>query len=179
MIFFFFFSSRRRHTRSLRDWSSDVCSSDLLCVGNGMVMEIINDVMRVYNPDGTPAKGVEDLNTFFGYAPAIIRGTPNVFGPFATDPSCYYDKDTNRWFADMLTIDVFAKNDPAHHCTGIAPYGQATTPTNPNACLGDYPHLGADANGIYLTTNEYSFFGNDFHGAQVYALSKRALQNLA
>src|SRR5690349_22589718 len=27
--FFFFFSSRRRHTRSLRDWSSDVCSSDL------------------------------------------------------------------------------------------------------------------------------------------------------
>src|SRR5204862_1082266 len=29
---FFFFSSRRRHTRSLRDWSSDVCSSDLLAV---------------------------------------------------------------------------------------------------------------------------------------------------
>src|SRR6266496_4649025 len=28
-ICFFFFSSRRRHTRSLRDWSSDVCSSDL------------------------------------------------------------------------------------------------------------------------------------------------------
>src|SRR5438132_10909373 len=28
-IFFFFFSSRRRHTRSLCDWSSDVCSSDL------------------------------------------------------------------------------------------------------------------------------------------------------
>src|SRR5690349_23501745 len=29
LLFFFFFSSRRRHTRSLRDWSSDVCSSDL------------------------------------------------------------------------------------------------------------------------------------------------------
>src|SRR5699024_11953603 len=28
-IYFFFFSSRRRHTRSKRDWSSDVCSSDL------------------------------------------------------------------------------------------------------------------------------------------------------
>src|SRR6266511_5733264 len=27
--FFFFFSSRRRHTRFSRDWSSDVCSSDL------------------------------------------------------------------------------------------------------------------------------------------------------
>src|SRR2546422_6427561 len=29
MILFFFFSSRRRHTRCSRDWSSDVCSSDL------------------------------------------------------------------------------------------------------------------------------------------------------
>ena len=29
LLFFFFFSSRRRHTRYWRDWSSDVCSSDL------------------------------------------------------------------------------------------------------------------------------------------------------
>src|SRR3712207_6503234 len=29
MFLFFFFSSRRRHTRYWRDWSSDVCSSDL------------------------------------------------------------------------------------------------------------------------------------------------------
>src|SRR5207249_7909978 len=32
-FFFFFFSSRRRHTRSKRDWSSDVCSSDLFFGG--------------------------------------------------------------------------------------------------------------------------------------------------
>src|SRR6266542_5386673 len=31
--FFFFFSSRRRHTRCYRDWSSDVCSSDLAQCG--------------------------------------------------------------------------------------------------------------------------------------------------
>src|SRR5690606_39532386 len=29
LLSFFFFSSRRRHTRFSRDWSSDVCSSDL------------------------------------------------------------------------------------------------------------------------------------------------------
>src|SRR5207253_7299951 len=35
LFFFFFFSSRRRHTRWPRDWSSDVCSSDLiLCDGD-------------------------------------------------------------------------------------------------------------------------------------------------
>src|SRR5690606_40245559 len=32
LIFLFFFSSRRRHTRFSRDWSSDVCSSDLHAV---------------------------------------------------------------------------------------------------------------------------------------------------
>src|SRR6266511_5001120 len=30
ILFYFFFSSRRRHTRFSRDWSSDVCSSDLV-----------------------------------------------------------------------------------------------------------------------------------------------------
>src|SRR5688572_32460490 len=32
LLFFFFFSSRRRHTRFDCDWSSDVCSSDLVMV---------------------------------------------------------------------------------------------------------------------------------------------------
>src|SRR5438874_13335645 len=34
----FFFSSRRRHTRSLRDWSSDVCSSDLVVAGQAAII---------------------------------------------------------------------------------------------------------------------------------------------
>src|SRR5437867_12599585 len=32
LFYFFFFSSRRRHTRSYGDWSSDVCSSDLIAL---------------------------------------------------------------------------------------------------------------------------------------------------
>src|SRR5207302_8273230 len=35
VVYFFFFSSRRRHTRFSRDWSSDVCSSDLLWASSG------------------------------------------------------------------------------------------------------------------------------------------------
>src|SRR5688500_20310704 len=37
-IFTFFFSSRRRHTRLQGDWSSDVCSSDLVTMGIGMAL---------------------------------------------------------------------------------------------------------------------------------------------
>src|SRR6266704_514317 len=39
-VFFFFFSSRRRHTISKRDWSSDVCSSDLTAITVGRVTAI-------------------------------------------------------------------------------------------------------------------------------------------
>src|SRR5690349_23826697 len=37
--FYFFFSSRRRHTSSLRDWSSDVCSSDLPSRCEGLLLD--------------------------------------------------------------------------------------------------------------------------------------------
>src|SRR5204863_4063558 len=42
----FFFSSRRRHTRSLRDWSSDVCSSDL-----GAGETILQEVLRAHRDE--------------------------------------------------------------------------------------------------------------------------------
>src|SRR3712207_8421093 len=44
MCVFFFFSSRRRHTRYWRDWSSDVCSSDLEADGvPGLVADRYGD----------------------------------------------------------------------------------------------------------------------------------------
>src|SRR5690606_40925392 len=42
LYFLFFFSSRRRHTRFSRDWSSDVCSSDLTQINK----EWISDKIR-------------------------------------------------------------------------------------------------------------------------------------
>src|SRR6266498_4273990 len=47
-VVFFFFSSRRRHTRCGRDWSSDVCSSDL----DGTPMWVLENATLVEGPDG-------------------------------------------------------------------------------------------------------------------------------
>src|SRR5438067_13343000 len=48
----FFFSSRRRHTRSKRDWSSDVCSSDLgkSSEGKGEAKHHVESAMRLVDP---------------------------------------------------------------------------------------------------------------------------------
>src|SRR5699024_11448062 len=48
-----FFSSRRRHTRSKRDWSSDVCSSDLVeahVVGRAVVVGVVAEPHVVTTP---------------------------------------------------------------------------------------------------------------------------------
>ena len=42
-------------------------------------------------------------------------------------------------------------------------------------CFQDYPHIGADANGVYVTTNEYDLFGPSYSAAQIFAFSKAQL----
>jgi hypothetical protein len=172
-----------------------------LCVGNGFVLESVNDVLRVYRTNGTAATGVVDLNTFYGYPPAIIRSGPNAGqrGPSITDPTCIYDQVIGRFVHVVLTLDhvgttarlsgnnhldiaVSDTGDPTGSWTiyqlPVQNNGTQGTPDhgcNNGFCLGDYPHIGADANGIYLTTNEFAFFGPGFYGAQVYGIGHNAL----
>lgn len=177
-----------------------------LCAGNGFVVEAVNDVLRVFDTAGNPVLGVVDLNTFFGYPPAIVRST-GKFGPSITDPSCYFDPDTQRWFIVVLTLDrvgttsalagtnhldiavsstasplgaftIFqlpVQNDgtqgtPDHNCQRLAKGVLVHGP-----CLGDFPHIGADANGIYITTNEFNLFAAGFRGSEIYAIPKQTL----
>src|SRR3712207_6952407 len=53
---FFFFSSRRRHTRYWRDWSSDVCSSDLRINVSGSWLSKNTDVASHTSADEKPAQ---------------------------------------------------------------------------------------------------------------------------
>src|SRR2546421_12062975 len=59
--YFFFFSSRRRHTRSDRDWSSDVCSSDLALKRDQVIIDVGYTVLAV--PRNQIEKIIEGDNT--------------------------------------------------------------------------------------------------------------------
>ncbi len=50
-----------------------------LCVGNGFILETVNDALNVYNTNGKSLLGVTALNSFYGYPPSINR-TTGVFG---------------------------------------------------------------------------------------------------
>src|SRR5699024_545694 len=73
-FFFFFFSSRRRHTRSKRDWSSDVCSSDLCAAAEGPDPRVV----AVQHGDYSVASGAEAMR-------AILRAHPGVDALFAAN----------------------------------------------------------------------------------------------
>jgi hypothetical protein len=179
-----------------------------MCAGNGYVVEAVNDVLNVYNtagqsvlPDNTATNIVGgfprnvnhavDLNSFYGYPPAINRAT-GVRGQFVTDPSCLYDAATQRFFVTVLTLEttpggafttvnhldtaVSQTSNPTGlwniYRVDVTNDGTNTGGTNPGPYLGDYPHIGADANGFYITTNAYPWCCNGFSGAQIYAFSK-------
>src|SRR2546421_8678822 len=57
-VFFFFFSSRRRHTRSDRDWSSDVCSSDLWLLSPRLARSKWRCWLNVLAPSASPASNL-------------------------------------------------------------------------------------------------------------------------
>src|SRR3989449_9728837 len=55
----FFFSSRRRHTRCSRDWSSDVCSSDLLVTVNDSDKPTVLPIARRFHELGVRLTATE------------------------------------------------------------------------------------------------------------------------
>src|SRR5688572_6762678 len=170
-----------------------------LCVGNGYILETVNSALQVYNAsNGAEASPVLSLNEFYGFPPAINRSN-GTFGPFTFDISCHYDPATGRWFhlavdldqdpatgafngKNYLDLAVSTSGDPrgswnVYRIPGINDGTEGTPDHNcaGGPCFADFPHIGVDQNGVYITTNEFPLFADGFTGAQVYAISKQAL----
>src|SRR5690606_39634641 len=64
--FFFFFSSRRRHTRFSRDWSSDVCSSDLMKNDLNDLKKLTMELMRNDNTEEVQQKQETLIKKIYG-----------------------------------------------------------------------------------------------------------------
>jgi hypothetical protein len=177
-----------------------------LCAGGGEVIEAVNDVIATYSRAGTRTSGPTGFVPFFfpGRHEETFdaNGNPTSFGPFVSDPKCYFDPDLQRYFVTMLEIDLdpvtgdflnhstvqIAVSRTATPSTNRADWffysidttndGTNSTPAHPDCpCFGDQPLIGADRFGFYITTNEFPIDPNNpaFNGAQVYALDKAAL----
>ena len=170
-----------------------------LCVGNGFVLEPVNDALRVFNAStGAPLSPATALNQFFALKPAFKRTAPIAFGDFVSDPRCYFDPADQRWFVTALQIGLNPSTadfiPPTHLEIAVSRTSNPTgtfnlfsidttddgsngTPKHPNCpCFGDQPLIGADANGFFVSTNEFGLVNFPFNGAQIYAMSKAKLE---
>jgi len=169
-----------------------------LCVGNGFTMASVNLAVAVYDRTGAQLAPTVAINEFFGLAPGINRETARpTFGPFAFDPVCYYDHEVDRWFyvVTELDLDVFsgALTGQTHLFLAVSmtnnPLGDyafySINTTNGDRtdrgcpCFDDFPHIGADANGFYISANRFSLFEPFYNGAQIHAISKRGIARAA
>src|SRR5260221_8467609 len=89
--FFFFFSSRRRHTRSLCDWSSDVCSSDLLGVRDVLAEE------RAAAGSGGRRTAASDF-----YCPGALLGVITTPDPLTAG----MDESAAIWFEESPAFET-------------------------------------------------------------------------
>ena len=172
-----------------------------LCVGNGFLIESVNDALTVYNESGKALTGVNALNQFYKRSPAVIRSNPPVPGDFLSDPKCYYDPVGKRFIQTILEVDApgnFNGQAPFNRTHVLLAVSQSAdptgawnlfsidtsddgmqgTPAHPGCpCLPDQPLLGANRDGIFVDVNEFqdnpSFF---FNGAQIFALGRATLE---
>jgi hypothetical protein len=157
-----------------------------LCAGAGFVIQAVNDSLRVYTMQGRKTTPVSiPLAEFFQRAAGGITGPTDfisdprclfdqptqrwfvtildltsvpAYPSFADDQNFIAvsktSDPTGAW--NIFKFDVTdngLNGSPLHPgCVG-PPLGTATL----LGCLGDQPTLGADANGIYITDNEYAF----------------------
>lgn len=145
-----------------------------LCEGNGFVLEAVNSAYTVYTTAGAVVVGPYNVNDLFnegGYE-------------FTSDPRCFYDASSNRWFTLILFIN--SAGTASHFDVGVSTSGDpskffnfyrvdttdATNTANGCPCFGDQPLFGIDQFNVYVSTNEFSILGPNFNGAQIYALDK-------
>ena len=167
-----------------------------LCAGHGLIVEMVNRAeVTVYTDAGQQLVAPVAMNAFFGLAPSINFETdPPTFGPVMTDPQCYFDTQAGRWLLTIAVVDtdpatgnftnnsgvaiaVSQSSDPtstwARYRLDTDDVGVEGAPSHPGCpCFADQPQIGADSNGFYISTNEFTLSTFDFNGAQIYAISK-------
>src|SRR5437762_6993297 len=114
---FFFFSSRRRHTRYIGDWSSDVCSSDLVdpertLFRPGSVSKLFTWTAVMQLVEQGKLDLDRDVNTYLDFKVPDAFGAPVTLRNVMTHTAGFEEVDKNVITSDstdILPLDTFLK----------------------------------------------------------------------
>jgi hypothetical protein len=156
-------------------------------VGPNHIVELINDHYSIFRKsDGVRLNPVTDRDVEFWNQ----AGIPIVDPPGLTDPRVIFDKSSQRWFAAELTYPFLGPNiipndvlvavsktsDPTQGWRGyrIAGTDPGTNPGDAGFFTVDYPTLGVNAQGVYITTNNFDTDSN-FVSVSMFAVNRSDL----
>src|SRR5256884_2261541 len=114
----FFFSSRRRHTRCSRDWSSDVCSSDLLSFFGAVDQERAFGFERAKlgrvaePPAGVNLRRSRMVSDSFGLH-ISETGSAKPFAPFRCGEQVCFDREQTAPLMSMRIVAIVVDEDPS------------------------------------------------------------------
>jgi hypothetical protein len=174
------FSALTGHDQAVVNNNVDLEPPDQgVCAGGGYVGEFIHNAFAVYDTNGSQL-----LNTIPSY---VIFKQPST--AFLSDPRCYFDSSTQRWFMSEFVVGNADGSVPSIQFLAVSnsadPLGTwslwqwaTTDPNAPNCpCFGDFDQFGADNNGVYIATNEFENVAPfNYNGVIVYALSKQTIE---
>src|SRR5215813_6649352 len=119
-IVFFFFSSRRRHTRCGRDWSSDVCSSDLAAAAAGRNPDAVRIICRGVVLAGSEAKGPDGRRRLLsGSYEQILQDAAWLAGEGVTE--LFYDLNWDPQVGNPAVAPAEAAERAGEILAGLAP----------------------------------------------------------
>lgn len=179
----------QRNANNGNQFSTEPATSGI-AVANGYVLEGVDNAVMVYNTAGVPLLPTTvSTNQLFGVSPAINRVT-GFNGVYPTDMRVFYDKDINRFFVLQWSQANDAFGDPEDASQEWIAVSQTGDPTGNYyiysmdttdwanrqcPCVPDYPQIGADQYGIYISSNEFNTDSGQFIDATILALDKLAL----
>ncbi len=166
---------------------------EALAVGNGYVMNAVNEAFIIYNTSGSIVAGPVNIANFVGEPSAFVNGTTT------SDPRAYYDKATNTWFLVIWSYDNgsvsgvqsssihVAVNTSGNPLTKWTLYNIDTTNAGGNGvndancpCFPDYTILGIDQYNLYLSGQEFPITNaGNTNGSEIYVVSKSQLESSA
>ena len=130
-------------------------------IGPQHFVELINGRFSVFDKSSGTRVQTSSDTSFWNNAGVSFAG-----GVFVSDPRVIYDPLSSRWFASQVDfvpgneisnrflLAVSATADPTGSWNGVA------WMADPGGSFADYPRLGVDAKGVYLTGNQFDLIGN-------------------
>mmetsp|Transcript_16306 Transcript_16306/g.22261 ORF Transcript_16306/g.22261 Transcript_16306/m.22261 type:complete len:414 (+) Transcript_16306:710-1951(+) len=146
-----------------------------VCAGNNQIVLVVNNAMRVYSTTGAILKTVS-LGTLFGNPAGTLF-----------DPVCRYDTANSRWvivvgfyradtLGNLLSSGMYVLTTQTADITGVywSYYLEMKNYCGNGQCFADYPTLGQDKYGVWLSVNKFVNKGS-YAGSLVMGLRKASL----